>query len=137
MPDTAPLTSPTTSLGERDAMALARGLGWFSIGLGLAEVLAPHALARGLGMPARAGLLRAYGVREIGAGIGALTARDPTPWIQARAAGDALDLATLAAAYPGNRRRGAVLLAVAAVLGATLLDAACADALARGRARRR
>jgi len=32
------------------ADALARGLGWFSIGLGLAEVLAPRTLTRALGL---------------------------------------------------------------------------------------
>ena len=130
-------TVPTTSLSEADAIALARGLGWFSIGLGLAELLAPRALARSLGMPGRTGLLQVYGLREIGAGIGALAARDPTPWIQGRVAGDALDLATLAAAYPDNRRKGSLLLAVAAVAGVTVLDVACAGALARERAARR
>jgi hypothetical protein len=32
------------------AHSMARGLGWFSIGLGLAEELAPRTLTRGLGM---------------------------------------------------------------------------------------
>jgi hypothetical protein len=32
------------------AHSMARGLGWFSIGLGVAEVLAPRALTRCLGM---------------------------------------------------------------------------------------
>ena len=33
-------------------LGLARGLGWFSIGLGLVEVLAPETLGRALGMEA-------------------------------------------------------------------------------------
>ncbi len=41
------------------AHALAQGLGWFSLGLGLAEVLAPRNLARSLGMEERTGLIRA------------------------------------------------------------------------------
>jgi len=40
-------------------------LGWFSIGLGLAEVLAPRSLTRGLGMEGHEQLMQAYGVREI------------------------------------------------------------------------
>ena len=33
--------------------SIARGLGWFSIGLGLAEILMPRAMARGLNMRGR------------------------------------------------------------------------------------
>ena len=53
------------------AHSMARGLGWFSIGLGLAEVLAPRVLTRGLGMENEQ-LVRAYGLREIATGIGIL-----------------------------------------------------------------
>jgi hypothetical protein len=38
------------TLSAENAHSMARGLGWFSIGLGLAEVLAPRSLTRGLGM---------------------------------------------------------------------------------------
>ena len=82
---------------RRSADALARGLGWFSLGLGLAELIAPRLLGRALGMERQSGLLQAYGVREIATGLGILMSRDPTPWICGRIAGDALDLATLAA----------------------------------------
>ena len=69
--------------------ALARGLGWFSIGLGVAELVAPGQLARFLGMEERTELIRAYGAREIMTGIGILSQEDPTPWIWGRVAGDA------------------------------------------------
>src|SRR5919112_5715207 len=94
-----------SSRRDSSADALARGLGWFSIGLGLAEVIAPGALARALGMRGHEGLIRAYGVREIATGIGVLASEDPTPWIWGRVAGDALDLATLATAVERKNRK--------------------------------
>jgi hypothetical protein len=112
---------------ESPARALAQGLGWFSIGLGLTEILAPRRLARSLGMEQQAGLICAYGVREIVKGIGILTQRDPTPWIWGRVAGDALDLATLASGLRhDNPRRENVTTALAAVAGVTALDLLCA-----------
>ena len=42
-------------------LALAQGLGWFSIGLGVAELVAPEQLARFLGMEEHTKLIRAYG----------------------------------------------------------------------------
>jgi hypothetical protein len=44
--------------------ALAQGLGWFSIGLGLAELVAPGHLARFLGMDERAELIRAMALER-------------------------------------------------------------------------
>jgi hypothetical protein len=110
--------------------ALARGLGWFSIGLGLVEVLAPHRLTRALGMRGHEQVVQAYGWREIATGIGILAAKDPTPWIWGRVGGDALDLATLAGGlHEHNRRKENVGLAMAAVAGVTALDTYCAMAL--------
>ena len=117
------------------ALALAQGLGWFSFGLGLAELVAPQSLARFLGMDEHAGLIRAYGLRELATGAGILLQEDPTPWLWARVAGDALDIATLATALDAdNPRRGSVALALVAVAGVTALDALCAQRLsANGR----
>ena len=120
--------------GERRAdttLGLAQGLGWFSIGLGLAELLAPHAVSRSLGLRGQEKLIASYGVREIAAGIGILASRDPTPWIWGRVAGDALDLATLAGGMAAGhgRERGNAGLALAAVAGVTLLDVLCGRAL--------
>ncbi len=109
---------------------LARGLGIFSIALGIAEVAAPHAIARWLGMRGQARLIQAYGVREIATGIGILASRDPTPWIWGRVAGDGLDLATLATGLEGNNpKKGNVGIAMAAVAGVTALDVYCAQVL--------
>jgi len=114
------------------AHALAQGLGWFSIGLGLAELIAPRALGRALGMEQHSSLIQAFGAREIAAGIGILASRDPTPWVWGRVGGDALDIAALTPALSeDNPQRGNAAMALAAVAGATLLDILCAAALSR------
>jgi hypothetical protein len=106
----------------KDTMASA--LGWFSIGLGALEVLAPEAMGRALGVPHRKAWIRACGVREIGTGIGLLRAEDKAPWLWARVAGDAVDLALLGAAYKqSGGRRGNVALAIGSVAAVTALDA--------------
>ena len=49
-----------------DATRLARGLGWFSISLGVAEVLAPRLISRLVGGRGdNLTLIRLYGIREI------------------------------------------------------------------------
>ena len=114
----------------RSVGALARGLGWFSIGLGLVELLAPRRLTRSLGMEGQEGLVQAYGLREIATGIGILSANDPAPWIWGRVGGDALDVATLAAGLDENNpKRGNVGLALGAVLGVSALDLVCGQML--------
>lgn len=112
--------------------ALARGLGWFSIALGMAELVAPRAITRALGLRGQEGLVQAYGLREIGTGIGILTAADPAPWIWGRVGGDALDLATVAGGL-GSSKRGGALLALAALGGVTAVDVACGRQLGRDR----
>lgn len=119
-----------------DGETLARGLGWFSIGLGVAELAAGDRIARGLGMPERAGLVRLFGLRDIGQGVGILRSRDPKGWILARIAGDFLDLGALASGLsPKNRERHRVGAAMAAVAGATALDIVCAAQLREQRRR--
>jgi hypothetical protein len=109
---------------------IARGLGWFSIALGAIEVFAPRAVTSSLGMGENDGLTRGFGLREIGAGLGILTQKDPTPWMWARVAGDALDLmALLFAQTPNNPRRGTAGAAFLSVAGITLLDFLCAESL--------
>jgi hypothetical protein len=115
------------------ADSLARGLGWFSIALGAAEVLAPGRLARALGMEDREGVIRAYGLREIATGVAILSSDDPAPWVWARVAGDALDMATLAPGLDAdNPRRGNVCLALTAVAGVGALDVICGRRLGGG-----
>ncbi len=116
------------------AHRLAQGLGWFSIGLGLAELLAPEGVTRPFGMERHTALIRAYGLREIAAGVGILTQSDPTPWVWGRVAGDALDIATMAAGLSSdNPRRDNVAIAIAGLVGITALDAYCAQRLSTER----
>jgi hypothetical protein len=115
-----------------DGKGLARMLGWFSIGLGAAELLAPAQVADLAGLDEdRTDLVRFYGMREIASGVGILSQfREPTPWVWSRVAGDLLDLATLGAAMAGdNPRRGRAAGAMAMVLGVTALDMYCASQL--------
>ena len=113
-------------LHARSGRTLARGLGWFSIGLGLLEVAAPRTLARTFGMKGSERLLVGYGLREVAAGIGILASNDPTPFVWARVAGDALDLGTMGSGLASkNARKGNLALATAAVAGVTALDVVC------------
>jgi hypothetical protein len=116
---------------ERPAHAVARGLGWFSIGLGLAECAMPQTMARAVGLEGKENLIRAFGVREILSGVGILMSRDPEPWIWGRVAGDALDLGALSAGMRrDNPHLAGNLVATLAVAQVTALDYACATALA-------
>jgi hypothetical protein len=113
----------------------ARALGWFSLALGAVELAAPGTVARSLGAR-RGGVVATFGAREVATGIGILVARDPTPWVKARVAGDVLDIAALAAQLgPGNPRRAGAMVALGAVLGATALDLYCTAELEAERRR--
>jgi hypothetical protein len=67
-------TERTGRRGHPDSTtdALARGLGVFSIALGLVEVVAARSLTRALGMQGNETLVRLYGLREIAKGVGIL-----------------------------------------------------------------
>jgi uncharacterized membrane protein len=112
---------------------LATGLGWFSIGLGLAEILAPGAFARAIGLKGQGvsrTVTRVVGVREIASGVGILSERRPVGWMWSRVAGDVMDLTLLGAGFTARRANRMRLAAVAAgVLGATAVDAFCAEQL--------
>ena len=110
---------------------LAYGLGWFSIALGAMELFATRKLTRALGMRGQERLVQAYGVREIVTGIGILTSPDPTPWLWGRVAGDALDLGTLAYAYPENRKHTALAIASAVWARVASVDDSIAIVTAR------
>lgn len=107
--------------GER----LAKALGWFSIGLGIAQLVAPDGLARLIGVRQHPRVIRALGAREIINGVGILRQRRRSGWMWTRVAGDAMDLALLGAAsrsaYSGDRRNR-LGLATAAVAGVAVLD---------------
>ena len=133
---TLPGTTPGWDLGpERridDGQTLANALGWFSIGLGAAELFAARQLTEYLGMEGHEDLVRLYGAREIATGVGILSQRKPTGWIWGRVAGDLLDLGTLGAALTSDRaHRGPIIGAMAAVAGVAMLDVLCGNQLSR------
>ena len=99
---------------------LARGLGFVSIAIGVAEIVAPHWIGRLSGARVSPNMIRAFGVREIATGIGILMAAKRGPWLWGRVAGDALDIAAV--------RNPA---AIAALAGVTALDVAAASAVTR------
>jgi uncharacterized membrane protein len=121
---------------NENAERLANALGWFSIGLGLAELAAPRALAQLIGVKDEdktRNVLRGYGMREIAAGIGILSRPQPAGWLWGRVAGDLLDLSSLGSALGSSRsNRVRVGAATAAVIGVTALDVRCALQLQRG-----
>jgi hypothetical protein len=123
------LTRRDRSIGPADQVA--RGLGWFSFGLGLTELIAGGALARWLGLRGYEPLIRTYGVREILHGIGTLSV-DKTPALWGRVGGDAIDIATLVIGLrDDNPKKENVGIALAAVIGVTLLDLYCAQELSK------
>ena len=107
----------------KPADRLGRALGWFSLGLGLTEWLAPKAVTCWLGVEGNEGLVRAYGVREIASGVLCLSVNNDYG-AYSRVAGDAIDLASLAAAYrDDNPKKANVGIAMAAVAGIAIIDA--------------
>lgn len=115
--------------GTERAGQLARMLGWFSIGLGLAQVLAPGGVARLIGTRQHPRVMRAVGAREIINGVGILQQRRPSGWLWTRVAGDAMDLALLGmaarspySAYSTRGQRRRLQAAAAAVAGVAVLD---------------
>jgi len=135
--DPSSFTSPTSRsakasrsrrTGQRSpGQRLAEGLGWASIALGLAELLAPRSMARIVGIRDRRSARRTLmlmGLREIACGVGLLAARRRAPWLWLRVGGDVVDLALLRGSRASQRnddvRLGGVMTAVA---GITVLDA--------------
>ncbi|HSC63772.1 MAG TPA: hypothetical protein VLD35_09075 [Caldimonas sp.] len=111
---------PSRPLGPMRSPA--RALGWFGIGLGLAELAMPRRMARIAGAPNLPTLTRAFGVREIGTGIGILASKDPSPWLWGRVAGDALDVATVGAGLVTRGRPLRTLTSMAMLIGIAYLD---------------
>jgi uncharacterized membrane protein len=124
---------PSNTNSPLHEQKIAIGLGWFSIALGAAEILAPQAVARLIGVRRDHNLLlRFYGLREIAAGVGILTQPRPAGPVWSRVAGDIVDLATLGALMASDDSdRERLALATAAVAGVTALDVYCAQQLSR------
>ena len=121
---------------DSSAQGMAQALGWLSIGLGVGGLFAPRQMGRlsGLGEE-RTTLLRAVGARELLTGIGILSQPRAASWLQARVAGDLMDLA--ASGYAGSAGAKPTASAGAAFdrhcRGNHRIDATTATKLQRGR----
>jgi len=100
-----------------------RSLGWFSVGLGMAELLAPKTMGRMIGVGNQSTVLRMCGVREIVSGVGLLSGRAPATFAMSRVVGDVMDLALLGASLRSPDANPTRLAAAAtAVAGVAALD---------------
>ncbi|AHG91631.1 cyclase/dehydrase [Gemmatirosa kalamazoonensis] len=111
-------------------------LGYFSIGLGLAESLMPGVMARVIGIDhedeTNRNTLRLMGLREITNGLAVLGKQQPEKAMWSRVAGDALDLALLGKALTNPKNsRGRTLFATANVLAVSALDVMAARQLSK------
>lgn len=119
-------SSPASAPSGRGTR-LARALGWFSLVLGVSQVAAPRRVNDLVGVADSAGaraLMRALGVRELGAAAGILSRPRAAFLLWARVTADVMDLLLLARALraAGEDRRGRLTAAAAAVAGVSVLD---------------
>jgi hypothetical protein len=116
----------STARPSVDKDRLAKGLGWFSLGLGVPQLLAPQQVTRFMGIAGTRRnqvIMRAVGLREVAGAVGILQHPRPARFLFARVAGDAMDLLLLRTALraEGNARHR-VAAAAAAVTGIAVLD---------------
>jgi uncharacterized membrane protein len=108
-------------MGDRDT--LNRSLGWFSIGLGLTQLLAPKALGRAIGVGDQSTIMRMCGVREIVSGVGLISGKAPAAFSTSRVIGDVMDLALLGASLGSPQANPSRIAAAAtAVASVTAVD---------------
>jgi uncharacterized membrane protein len=122
--------------GARGGDSLASFLGWFSVGLGAFQLLAPSTVARAIGVrptPVWNGFVRLCGVRELANGAGILANPTSKEWVGMRLGGDVADLTALGVALTQSVRPARTLAATAFVLGATVLDLLGTERLAERR----
>lgn len=104
-----------------------RLLGWVSLGLGVAQLVAPNAVRRMSGVddsPTSREVVPLVGTRELFHAAGLLTSRRIGPWAWTRVVGDAMDLTSLAVAltHHHGRRRRRLVGVTTAVAGITAMD---------------
>jgi uncharacterized membrane protein len=113
--------------GERNSRRIGAAIAIGSIGLGIAEILAPRLLSRVIGIrqtAATSTVMRVCGVREIVVGLGMLVQPQRALWAWARVAEDALDVALLySMTQSRGNNRALVSASMALTTGALALDA--------------
>ena len=126
----------THALHHADGESAAKLLGYFSVGLGMAEFMMPKTMARVIGVrrPDESTLttMRTMGLREIGHGVAILTNDHRAGAVWSRVAGDALDLVLLGRTLSNRENdRGRALFATMNVLAVAALDVVTAQKLSR------
>ena len=112
-----------TSTQKDSTPALAHGLGYFSLGLGITQLLASEPVAQTLGLSkSTRALIKWLGAREFANGVALLSSSRPLPWLQARVLGDAVDLSLLFAAFTQSKNKKILATAVALVAAVTAAD---------------
>jgi hypothetical protein len=110
----------------------AHGLGWFSIALGLGQLLAPNEISRLIGVSQNESLMRALGLREVITGIGILGQRTPSSGVWARVSGDLVDIGLLLTALSGRKsERHRVAATTGTIIAVTFVDLITARRLSR------
>ena len=115
-----------------------RGLGWMSLGLGVAQLAAPNMVRRISGVddtPTSRAVVPLVGARELIHAAGLLTSRRKSVWAWTRVVGDAMDLTSLgiAIAHRVGRRRRRLVGVTGAVVGITAMDLVTAVQATRAR----
>jgi uncharacterized membrane protein len=109
---------------------MAKALGVFSLGLGLAQLAAPRRMMNAIGVEdtdRNRDTMLALGLREFASGVGILGPGHTAGWLQARVGGDIMDLALLIGAFRSDEQnRSRLNMALAAVAGALVLDVVAA-----------
>jgi uncharacterized membrane protein len=130
-----PAAPPPLRRAPSPESEITRALGWFSLGLGVPQTVAPGTVNRLIGVrdDSRSRLWqRVVGVRELAAAAGIFSQPRPASWLWARVAGDIKDLALLGAAWRRKEQRSRRLAAAtASVAGITAVDAFAATRISR------
>ena len=114
-----------------DYKKMSLGLGMFSIALGAIELLGSRKVTETLDAEGHEGVVKAFGAREILAGVNLLVAPAVATNMWNRVAGDVMDLAATGFAAKNAPKNKAVWGSLAFVAGALLLDAFVANGLDR------
>ncbi len=123
---TAPGKSSEGRDGTRPEARLAQALGWFSLGLGSVQLVAPGAVNRLIGVrddtKARV-IQRMIGLQELSAAAGILPRARPLGWFWSRTSGDVLHLGLLLRAWAGRRESTPRLTAaIGSIVGCLVAD---------------
>ena len=101
---------------------MTRALGAASVGIGVAELVAPHWIDKQLGVKDHPVITRVLGARDVIAGIGSLAQPERQLWNIGRIAGDVARVALLGAAIKSSKRRAIVLGALGVIVALGVLD---------------